>query len=244
MREIRVAGVDQVIVSWWGWGSPEDGRLPAVMRAARGSGLDVAVHLEPYEGRTPASARHGVEHLRSLGIRDVYVYGPHDSPASDWTALTSVDGMRVFAQTALVGFAAAGGFDGVYTYDILTYGGQRFARLCAQARSKALLCAPSVGPGYDASRAVADTRLKSRRDGATYDAMWSAALKTVPDTVTITSYNEWHEGSQIEPARPHPGGYADYEGAWGRRGTPAERAYLDRTALWAGRYRAVLADSS
>ena len=126
--------------------------------------------------------------------------------------------------------------DTVYTYDILTFGGQRFTRLCEQARRKGLVCAPSVGPGYDARRAVADTRTKSRRDGATYDAMWSAALAAGADAVTITSYNEWHEGSQIEPARRRPGGYADYEGAWGKRGAAAERAYLDRTALWVRRY--------
>jgi hypothetical protein len=236
MREIAAAGIDQVVVSWWGWGSPEDERLPAVIHAARARGIDVAVHLEPYEGRTPAGARPGVDHLRRLGVRDLYVYGPHDAAAADWGAVTSVEGMRFFAQTGLVGFAATAGFHGVYTYDILTFGGQRFARLCEQARRKGLVCAPSVGPGYDARRAVADTRTKSRRNGATYDAMWSAALAAGADAVTITSYNEWHEGSQIEPARRRSGGYADYEGAWGRRGAAAERAYLDRTAFWVRSY--------
>ena len=38
-------------------------------------------------------------------------------------------------------------FDGVYTYDFSTYGGGKFARLCAQAHAMHLVCAPSVGPG-------------------------------------------------------------------------------------------------
>lgn len=239
MREIREAGVDQVITSWWGWGSPEDLRLPDVLRAARPYGISVAVHVEPYEGRTPTSVAADAEHLRTLGVTDLYVYGAQDVPAPEWAPLAPARaaGMRLWAQTALVGFAAAAGFTGVYTYDTVVYGGQRFARLCEQARRKGLHCAPSVGPGYDARIAVGDSRVKPRRGGRTYDAMWKAALAARADVVTITSYNEWHEGSQIEPARSARDGYFDYDGAWGRSGKAAERAYLDRTAHWSGLFR-------
>ena len=72
--------------------------------------------------------------------------------------------------------AAAGGFDGLYTYDIVVYGGDKFARLCAQAHAMHLLCAPSVGPGYDARRGSGDPEVKPRRNGATYDSMWRAAI--------------------------------------------------------------------
>ena len=55
MDEIRSAGIDEIVVSWWGRGSAEDQRLPAVIVAARADGIAVAVHLEPYAGRTVAS---------------------------------------------------------------------------------------------------------------------------------------------------------------------------------------------
>jgi glycoprotein endo-alpha-1,2-mannosidase len=71
--------------------------------------------------------------------------------------------------------------------------------------------------------------------------MWKTALRAGADLVTITSYNEWHEGTQIEPARPRlgPDGdrYIGYDGAWGRTGAAAERAYLDRTDFWSTRFR-------
>jgi hypothetical protein len=235
MREIASAGIGEVVTSWWGRGSPEDARLPSVLHAARAQGLRVAVHVEPYPGRSASSVAADVASLRKLGVADFYVYRPRDIAATDWRQVRlELPGIRLFAQTNLVGFAAAAGFDGVYTYDIVTYDGSKLARLCAQARARHLLCAPSVGPGYDAARATGDTHVKPRRAGRTYDAMWTSALRARPDLVTITSYNEWGEGTQIEPARARPG-YESYGGAYGLRGRSAERAYLTRTAYWTSR---------
>ncbi len=237
MREIAAAGVSTVIVSWWGRGSLEDRRLPRVLAAAQSHGLSVAAHVEPYNGRTIESVTADVAYLRSLGITDYYMWSSALLPDAGWAALNaSLSGVRVFANTNLAGKAAAGRFDGVYTYDVLLFDGDLFPRLCAQARRLRLLCAPSVGPGYDARRATGDTRVRPRRHGATYDAMWRGAIRSRADLVTVTSYNEWHEGTQIEPARRGKRGYECYDGAWGLRGAAAERSYLDRTAHWAGRF--------
>jgi hypothetical protein len=116
-----------------------------------------------------------------------------------------------------------------------------FPRICAQAHRVGLQCLPSVGPGYDATRATPDIRTKSRRDGKTYDSMWTAAVDSNADGVTITSYNEWHEGTQIEPARPRPrtaatSTYQDYGGAYGLVGKASENAYLDRTKFWSQQF--------
>jgi hypothetical protein len=243
MAEIRAAGVDQVVISWWGRGSAEDGRLPLVAAAAWKDGLAVAVHIEPYNGRTVASVVADIGYLRGLGIRRFFVFQPLDFPADEWAAANeSLVGVEVYAQTALVGAAAAGHFAGVYTYDVLTYGGDIFNRLCAEAHARHLLCLPSVGPGFDAQRAGGDPAVKERRKGATYDAMWRSAIASGADEITITSFNEWHEGTQIEPAAP-PGRhgayrYLGYDGAWDLSGVSAESAYLDRTAYWSARFKA------
>ena len=232
MHDIAAAGVDEVVSSWWGRGSVEAARLTAVRQAARRYRLRVAVHLEPYPGRTVSSVADDLAYLRTQGIRDVYVYRAEDFRADDWRAIDlSLTGMRVFAQTGYVGFAARGGFAGFYTYDVLTYGGAKFVRLCTEAHALRLLCAPSVGPGYDALRATGDPRVKPRDDGRTYDSMWRCALNADADVVTITSYNEWSEGTQIEPAG-HGAGYDSYDGAYGLHGRAAQRAYLRATARW------------
>jgi glycoprotein endo-alpha-1,2-mannosidase len=245
MSEIKAAGIDEVVVSWWGRGSPEDQRLPDVIAAARANGLAVAVHLEPYNGRTVASTVDDVAYLRGYGIKTFYVYRPFDFAPSDWAAAQAdlhAGGTTLFAQTALPGTAAAGGFDGVYTYDIVVYGSAKFARICAEARKVHLLCAPSVGPGYDARRGSGDPVVKPRRNGATYDSMWKMAIQARADRITITSYNEWHEGTQIEPAssstrRRGRYRYLTYDGAWGLHGVAAARAYLTRTRYWVDVFR-------
>ena len=257
MRDIAGAGIKEVVSSWWGWGSSEDLLLPMIVRMATRQGLQVAAQIEPYDGRTADSVAADLVHLHDLGITRAYVYHPFEIDEASWaTVLPSVQGVQVLAQTGNVARAAAAHFAGVYTYDVVTYGPPSLAPLCARAHKAGLVCAPSVGPGYDALRATGDTHVRPRDGGATYDAMWRAAIHAGADRVTITSYNEWHEGTQIEPAMtplprrltvagkpatsPVREPYASYEGAYGLRGRQASRAYLTRTAYWTGLYRAGL----
>jgi glycoprotein endo-alpha-1,2-mannosidase len=256
MRELARAGVGEVVSSWWGWGSVEDRRLPLVVEAARAHGMTVAVQLEPYDprnapyiARSAQSVAGDLGHLRELGITRIYVYSPF-SDVSDgaWAALNAAGpGMQLLAQTANVSRAAADGFAGVYTYDIVRYGSSSFERLCRRAHAAKLLCAPSVGPGFEADRATGDAHAKPRRAGQTYDDMWLAAIRARPDRITITSYNEWHEGTQIEPASAAASRtlavsptlrlrYQTYDGAYGVHGRASARAYLERTAYWVRRY--------
>ena len=94
---------------------------------------------------------------------------------------------------------------------------------------------PSVGPGYKdlriRPRNVAATR--DRRDGAYYAAMVGAACRTNPDVISITSYNEWHEGTQIEPTIEHVTPVTSYPGF--ERGPDQ---YLDQTRDWVAAFKA------
>lgn len=61
----------------------------------------------------------------------------------------------------------------------------------------------TVVPGYD-DREVRDPGIiVGRRGGATYDEYWDMAEEADVDWVLITSWNEWHEGTEIEPSLEH-----------------------------------------
>jgi glucosamine 6-phosphate synthetase-like amidotransferase/phosphosugar isomerase protein len=87
-------------------------------------------------------------------------------------------------------------------------------------------------------------RFDSDTDTEVIAHLVDAAISAGADRVTITSFNEWQEGTQIEPAIPLRLGeyrYISYDGAWGLHGVAAENAYLDRTAYWAALYRRITA---
>jgi glycoprotein endo-alpha-1,2-mannosidase len=130
------------------------------------------------------------------------------------------------------------GADGVYTYDALA-SPDTFGPLSAECKAADVICSPSVAPGFDNSRAVATgIQIVDRAGGARYDAMWQAALSSGSEWVSVTTFDEWHEGTQIEPAMDFAAAdrtYTGYEGAFGITGAEAPRAYLDRTAYWIGR---------
>lgn len=67
-----------------------------------------------------------------------------------------------------------------------------------------LLFIPSVGPGYvdTAVRPWNNHNTRNRVNGRYYETSLQAALSVRPEIVTITSFNQWHEGTQIEKATP------------------------------------------
>ena len=75
-------------------------------------------------------------------------------------------------------------------------------------------------PGYNDTRTGRGNAFaRGREDGAYYAQTWQAAINSNPDWVIITSFNEWPEGTYIEPSQ-----------AYGDR-------YLGLTAEWAGRFK-------
>lgn len=103
----------------------------------------------------------------------------------------------------------AAGFDGAYTYFAstgFTEGStpSKWAELQSWFKNAGMMFVPSVGPGY------IDTRIRpwnaanarERNNGKYYEDMFNAAISSGVEHLAITSFNEWHEGTQIEPACP------------------------------------------
>ena len=177
-----------------------------------------------------------------------------------WQELLSVDGSMSIRGTAHdclfialvldnMDEAVHSHFDAVYSYFAATdftraSDPSQWKGYVAQATQHGMLFIPSVAPGYD------DTRLRpwngrntrNRKRGAYYDAMWQAAVDSGASIVAITSYNEWGEGTQIEPARPFVTtqgdrlrGYSEKEvdGQAGEELSDGEGLfYVERTKQW------------
>lgn len=132
-------------------------------------------------------------------------------------------------------FFIKSGFDGFYTYfgaTGFTYGStpQNWDYLQKWATAHNKIFIPCVAPGY------IDTRIRpwnnkttrDRENGVYYDNMFQAVIDSKARFVGITSFNEWHEGTQIEPAVPfnhRDFHYLDY-------GPFTPDYYLKRTSYW------------
>ena len=153
MAEAADAGIQTLALSWWGprWregaadsqGVNTDERLDAVFDAANRHGMRVAIHAEPYPGRTAASFAEDMRYLASSKDRAllnhsamakvdgqplIFVYDSYHIAVADWAQVLAPSNGALRGTEADV-FAiglwlepqhgkdlARGGFDGAYTY--------------------------------------------------------------------------------------------------------------------------------
>ncbi len=209
---------------------------------------DAIVYIIDKYGLHSAFYRYGKDKPRPM----FYVYDSYLTPAEQWKTILSPDGPQTIRNTkydsVVIGlwvkeheqaFMSEGHFDGCYTYfatDGFTYGStiNNWSGLVEWAQQNDKLFIPSVGPGYIDLRIRPwnDVNTRDRQNGAYYDREFAAAIAVRPSIISITSFNEWHEGTQIEPAVPKQipdFKYLDY--------TPHDpEYYLDRTRYWVDRY--------
>ena len=104
-------------------------------------------------------------------------------------------------------------FDGVETYnfagDILgknpdairTWAAQHYAAAVRLAREHGRISCVTVLPGEDVTKNLKEHGFKlERQDGQTYRVLWDEAIKSKPDWVLLTTWNEWYEATEIEPS--------------------------------------------
>ena len=122
-------------------------------------------------------------------------------------------------------------FDGSYNYGVLDV--DQVGYNWAKGLPSGAWYIPGINPGFSARRIGNEVWVDTpRRDGETYQDRWERmfAVGIEPALVAVTTFNEWHEGTQIEPAVPgktRPGAYPYLDYA------PLEpEAYLEMTKDW------------
>jgi glycoprotein endo-alpha-1,2-mannosidase len=136
-------------------------------------------------------AWHGVLATVRAQVPGAVVLGPKYDP--DW--LRVFDGADEYNITGAIHALSP---LGVAEWAVEHYRGQV---AMAKAAGERIACA-TVIPGYDDSRTgrPGPRPITARDQGGTYAALWQAAIAAHPDWVLVTSWNEWHEGSEIEPS--------------------------------------------
>lgn len=171
---------------------------------------DLVYLLRSY-GRHPAF-------LKVNGAPVIFVYGRvmGQIPQGAWPEIITRTRERVGHDFLLIadGYRTdwARIFDGVHTYnpcgwvahkspdEIRAEARSRFAAEVATARGQGAISCLTVIPGYDDTKIRTPGLNAERHDGETYRVLWEEAIAAAPDWVLITSWNEWHEGSEIEPS--------------------------------------------
>ncbi len=229
-RWAKAAHIDTFIVSWWGHGDYTDRAMPAILDACLRHGLHACIYYETVpRPKTPQAAAQDIikalekygsheAHLKVDGRPVVFIYGRavEELGLLGWREAVELvkaghrDGATILGDQ--FSYGAARVFDGVHTYNTAgslaglsldqaekwaagTYGS--WVQLADQAGKISTI---TVIPGYDDTKIRKPGLAVERFDGNLYRTQWDQAIAADPHWVLITSFNEWHEGSEIEPS--------------------------------------------
>jgi len=219
------AGIDGLIATWWGQGLFHDKALAVALEEAAGTATKMSVY---YETVPESGVRGVVDDLRYLlvqygshpgffvhdGKPVLFVYGRAmgQLSAEEWgQGLSQVRADHEVTLMADTGSEALiPRFDGGHTYNPVGWVVQQadmatsYQELVQKCRNAGKIACATVIPGYDDSN-IGRKRIQvaHRRGGELYKSLWTQAEQSNPDWMLITSFNEWHEGSEIEPSIEH-----------------------------------------
>ncbi|MBN2541923.1 glycoside hydrolase family 99-like domain-containing protein [bacterium] len=216
-------GIDVFIVSWWGEGSHEDVTLGRILHAAEGTDMLFSVYLEScgidavLDTLRPDAFLYQLNYvlvnysshpnfLILDGLPVVFVYGYPISLMSpdDWQYV--VDNLSV--PCILIGDSFSpiylDIFDGCHTYNPLDTPVDELLFTYTQASLRSsmthkIFCATML-PGYCDTIIRDPGATVERLDGVFYKTRFDVCVAASPNFILITSWNEWHEGSEIEPS--------------------------------------------
>jgi len=243
----KEAGIDTLIVSWWGRGHYTDRAMPLILDACAKHGLSATLYYETCPNpKSPEAAARDIARalapyaghpafLKVDGRPVVFVYGRAVGQLGldGWLRAAALLNEQVSTGVALIGDnfsnAAACVFDGLHTYntagqirqkspdEVRAWARTRFPEWVTLADKARRISTLTVIPGYDDTKIRTPGLAVPRHDGQSYRVQWEEALAADPHWILITSFNEWHEGSEIEPSAEFGRSYLDMTAEYGRR---------------------------
>jgi hypothetical protein len=249
----RQAGIDALVLDWYGprvENNQTETNLRILLDKAALHGLEAAVTVDihgPFinslddlrmalQSVRDQHARHSA-YLRVGGRPVLFFWGQETHPVETWETLRQdIDPNREMiwiAEGAHTEYLAV--FDGLYLYSVAwsadptsvleRWGNE--VETWSESHGAFRYWVATVMPGYDdTATGQEDAFVRPRADGAYYQTTWAGARASDADWVVITSFNEWLEGTHIEPSQS----YGDL--------------YLNLTAELAAEYRRARAEAT
>lgn len=242
--QAKSAGIDALVVAWYGPNGDSnqtEPNLAALLDEAAARGFKIAALFEtdsPFLGGVDATTG-ALQHLLSVhanhpaylrvdGRPVVFFWRPGIYGVDTWAAIRSqVDpNHSAFWVSEGVDTSLLTVFDGHHLYsntwnppsDLLATNRKFAARVDAAGADRVWVA--TVMPGYNDVRIRPGSGFAQDREGGAYYVRgWQAAIDGGAEWVVINSFNEWPEGSYIEPSA-----------AFGRQ-------YLDLTATWSSQFK-------
>lgn len=241
--QAKSAGIDAFLVAWYGpaGGSNQtEPNLAAMLNEAAARNFRVGILFEttsPFLGGS-GDVANALSHalnvhaassafLRVDGKPVIFFWRPQIYSVETWRNIRNqVDPNHNSIWIAEgVDMAYQAVFDGHHLYSNtwnpptdLNWTNSKFARWVADARNTYgtyKYWVATVMPGYnDIRTGRSDGFAQDRWGGDYYEGSWQAAIASNPDWIVITSFNEWPEGSHIEPSASYGNQYLDLTARW------------------------------
>lgn len=225
VRWAKSAGIDGFVASWWGRDTSVDNATRKLLQVAEKEQFVVCVYVELAERIRESIAyirddlAKSPAYLKVDGKPVIFIYSRAMSGKPSWFERIRQGATLIMHTLTDVEYGKAGG--GMHMYDEvledLEVLRQRYEDAAFLCRQNNLIFVASVCPGFDDSTVRKPSQRRDREGGKFYDRFWSTATGAFPDWILIVSWNEWHEGSEIEPSVEHGDTYLTKTAEWIRR---------------------------
>lgn len=254
------AGLDDLILSWWGTstmqGQRVDSLVPTLLGAASQQNISMPIMIDEYSGRTPASVAKDVAYLMAnysslpgwyTNTRSTpflqnnnpkpvfFLYFSQSDSVSPASWKSTIDAIHAkYGAVMLVHNNYDPSWVTAGDFDGMFGYGQYSAfneRELAQTLPAGAWYIPTCSPGYNALRSKGNTGIVSRNNGQTYNQTWAEALD-LGNNMPMVAVTSFNEWTESSQIEPCGSGTDSTGFNFETYGNLGSFGYINLTSQW------------